>query len=94
MAWRCSTRTTKPAGPWPSQAPGRVRWFSLRQGAIDGCFVADRGLGRQIYLRRSGLEIPLCPTSAVQLRGEHNLQNVCAAAAAAHRRRSRAGRDP
>jgi len=63
-------------------APGRVCWFSLR-AEVEGCFVANRGQGRRIYLRRDGRETALCPTSAVQLRGEHNLQNICAAAAAA-----------
>ena len=71
------------------RTPGRVRWFSLRED-VEGCFVTNRGSGRQIYLRHDGGEIALCPTSAVQLRGEHNLQNICAAAAAA----SGAGAEP
>ncbi|MGE5597789.1 MAG: UDP-N-acetylmuramoyl-L-alanine--D-glutamate ligase, partial [Bacteroidota bacterium] len=61
---------------------GRVLWFGWRE-AREGCYIADRGQGRWIHLRLNGADIPLCPTGAVQLRGEHNLQNVCAAAAAA-----------
>ncbi len=67
-----------------SQARGRLLWFSLRR-AVDGCYVANygRGDGRQIYLRMDGRETAICPTGAVQVRGEHNLQNICAAVAAA-----------
>ncbi|NLG83429.1 MAG: UDP-N-acetylmuramoyl-L-alanine--D-glutamate ligase [Firmicutes bacterium] len=64
------------------RTPGRKLWFG-RPKEEDGCYVGDRGQGRWIYLRRKGEEISLCPVSAVRLRGEHNLQNICAAAAAA-----------
>ncbi|MGQ9780264.1 MAG: Mur ligase family protein, partial [Bacillota bacterium] len=64
------------------RAPGKKIWFGRQKGE-DGCYVADHGQGRWIYLWRNGSETPLCPVSAVRLRGEHNLQNICAAAAAA-----------
>lgn len=64
------------------RARGRLLQFSLRE-ETEGCFTADRGRGRWLHLRRGGVETPICPTSAVQIRGEHNLANICAAAAAA-----------
>ena len=63
-------------------APGRLLWFSI-SSEVEGCFTADRGQGRQIYIRADGAEHAICTTDAVQLCGEHNLQNICAAAAAA-----------
>lgn len=65
-----------------AEARGETLWFSLGE-VPEGAFVADRGRGRRVYLRRHGVETDVCGADEVQIRGEHNLQNVCAALAAA-----------
>lgn len=53
---------------------GRLRLFSLETPVADGAFVYED----TIWLR-NGREQRVCPVSVVQLRGRHNLLNVCAA---------------
>ncbi len=55
-------------------AQGHIRYFSLTKPIIDGAFVHED----HIWLR-NGKETAVCPASAVQLRGQHNLSNVLAA---------------
>lgn len=55
---------------------GRLRLFSMHQDVHDGAFVRNG----EIWLRsRSETEIAICPLEAIQLRGRHNIINVCAA---------------
>ncbi len=57
-------------------APGRVRLFSRRAPVSDGAYLADG----QLWLAEPQQEArPVCTTSEVQLRGEHNLLNALAA---------------
>jgi len=62
-------------------APARpqVFWFSRVKRVANGAFVR----GEQIVFRRNGAETVLLPRSGIGLRGEHNVENVLAAAAAA-----------
>jgi UDP-N-acetylmuramoylalanine--D-glutamate ligase len=52
-------------------------WFSRRQRVENGAFVA----GDQIVFRRNGQEQPVLERGDIQLKGEHNLENVLAAVA-------------
>ncbi len=55
---------------------GRLRLFSMHQDVHDGAFVRNG----KIWLRSdSETEIAVCPLEAIQLRGRHNIINVCAA---------------
>jgi UDP-N-acetylmuramoylalanine--D-glutamate ligase len=55
---------------------GRLRLFSMFQDVHDGAFVRNG----KIWLRSSSeTEISICPLEAIQLRGQHNIINVCAA---------------
>ncbi len=55
---------------------GRLRLFSTQTEVQDGAFIRD-GI---IWLRSpSQMEIAVCPLEAIQLRGQHNVINVCAA---------------
>jgi UDP-N-acetylmuramoylalanine--D-glutamate ligase len=55
---------------------GRLRLFSMLQDVHDGAFVRNG----KIWLRsRSETEVAICPLEAIQLRGRHNIVNVCAA---------------
>ena len=62
-------------------APARpqVFWFSRVKRVANGAFVR----GEEIVFRRNGAETVLLPRSSIGLRGEHNVENVLAAAAAA-----------
>jgi len=62
-------------------APARpqIFWFSREKRVASGAFLR----GDQIFFRRDGEEIPLLRRSYISLRGEHNLENVLAAASAA-----------
>jgi UDP-N-acetylmuramoylalanine--D-glutamate ligase len=62
-----------PTGP-------RVRWFSRQRRVVSGAFVRDH----EIVYRENGNEIVLLRREDIGLRGEHNVENVLAAAAAAH----------
>ncbi|MGH9734843.1 MAG: UDP-N-acetylmuramoyl-L-alanine--D-glutamate ligase [Candidatus Acidiferrales bacterium] len=63
-----------------------VYWFSRQKRVVSGAFVRDG----QIIFRIEGDEIPLLQRDEIPLRGEHNVENVLAACAAAYL----AGADP
>jgi UDP-N-acetylmuramoylalanine--D-glutamate ligase len=65
----------------PQYAPSNaeVFWFSRRKRIAQGCFLRDD----EIVFRRDGTETVLLRRRDVGLRGDHNLENVLAAAAAA-----------
>jgi UDP-N-acetylmuramoylalanine--D-glutamate ligase len=62
-------------------APSRpqVFWFSRQKRVASGCFVRDD----EIIFRRDGTETVLLRSRDIGLRGNHNVENVLAAAAAA-----------
>ncbi|MGB8954773.1 MAG: UDP-N-acetylmuramoyl-L-alanine--D-glutamate ligase [Tumebacillaceae bacterium] len=60
-------------------ANARVYPFSVREVLEEGVFVKDGNIHAILH----GKHIPLLPASEVSLKGEHNLQNVLAAAAIA-----------
>jgi UDP-N-acetylmuramoylalanine--D-glutamate ligase len=62
-------------------APARpqLHWFSRRKRVASGAFLQ----GDQIVFRRDGEVTPLVSRSEIALRGEHNVENVLAAASAA-----------
>ena len=57
----------------------RVFWFSRKQRVARGCFLRDE----EIVFRCDGTETVLLERKEIGLRGNHNLENVLAAAAAA-----------
>jgi UDP-N-acetylmuramoylalanine--D-glutamate ligase len=61
-----------PAGP-------RLFWFSRTRQVAAGAYLRDD----QIVFRRDGHDTPLLSRADIGLRGEHNLENVLAAASAA-----------
>src|SRR6202521_925447 len=65
----------------PPYAPSRppVYWFSRKMRVASGCFLRDD----EIVFRRDGTETVLLRRRDVGLRGDHNVENVLAAAAAA-----------
>src|SRR5690348_6158901 len=58
----------------------RVYWFSRQKRVASGAFLRDG----QIIFRMEGDEIPLLRRDEIPLRGEHNVENVLAACAAAY----------
>jgi len=64
----------------------QVYWFSRQKQVAQGAFLRDE----QIIFRREGSEIALARRDQITLRGEHNVENVLAACAAAYL----AGADP
>src|SRR6266853_3698854 len=58
---------------------GSLLWFSRKQRVENGAFVN----GDQIVFRQNGQEQPVLSRSDIQLKGEHNLENVLAAVAMA-----------
>ncbi len=58
----------------------RIFWFSRRTRVAEGAFLR----GGEIIFRSDGAEIVVARRDEIQLRGEHNLENVLAACAAAH----------
>lgn len=62
-------------------APSRpqVFWFSRQKRVASGCFLRDD----EIVFRRDGAETVLLRREDIGLRGDHNVENVLAAAAAA-----------
>jgi UDP-N-acetylmuramoylalanine--D-glutamate ligase len=67
-------------------ARGHIFWFSRQKRVAEGAFLRDH----QIFFRLEGTEMPLARRADIPLRGEHNLENVLAACAAAYL----AGADP
>jgi UDP-N-acetylmuramoylalanine--D-glutamate ligase len=65
----------------PRYAPSRptVFWFSREKRVASGCFLRDD----EIVFRRDGAETVLLRRRDIGLRGDHNVENVLAAAAAA-----------
>ncbi|MBI1737886.1 MAG: UDP-N-acetylmuramoyl-L-alanine--D-glutamate ligase, partial [Acidobacteria bacterium] len=65
----------------PRYAPSgpRVHWFSRTRRVMSGAFVREN----EIVFRQDGEETVLLRRSDIGLRGEHNVENVLAAAAAA-----------
>jgi UDP-N-acetylmuramoylalanine--D-glutamate ligase len=57
-----------------------VYWFSRTKRVATGTFLRDG----QIFFRHEGTETPLARREEISLRGEHNLENVLAASAAAY----------
>ena len=62
-----------PTGP-------HIFWFSRQKRVASGTFLRDG----QIFFRTEGAEIPLTRRDEIPLRGEHNVENVLAACAAAY----------
>jgi UDP-N-acetylmuramoylalanine--D-glutamate ligase len=62
-----------------SRVAGRVLWFSRRREVPSGVFVRDGW----IVAKLDGNVEPICPLSDIALRGQHNVENVLAAAACA-----------
>jgi UDP-N-acetylmuramoylalanine--D-glutamate ligase len=64
----------------PSYAPSgpRVLWFSRQRRVMSGAFVRDN----EIVFRQNGDQTVLLRRGDIGLRGEHNVENVLAAAAA------------
>ena len=58
-----------------SKVKGPLLWFSRKQPVEDGAFLA----GDQVIFRHNGQEQPVLGRSDIQLKGEHNLENVLAA---------------
>jgi UDP-N-acetylmuramoylalanine--D-glutamate ligase len=63
-----------------------IYWFSRRKRVAEGAFLLDD----QIVFRQEGTETPLVRREHIQLKGEHNVENVLAACAASYL----AGADP
>jgi UDP-N-acetylmuramoylalanine--D-glutamate ligase len=65
----------------PQYTPSRpqVFWFSRRKRVASGCFLR----GDEIVFRREGSETVLLLRADIGLRGDHNVENVLAAATAA-----------
>jgi UDP-N-acetylmuramoylalanine--D-glutamate ligase len=63
-----------------------IFWFSRQKRVAAGAFLLDG----QIVFRREGTETPLARRDEIPLKGEHNVENVLAACAAAYL----AGADP
>jgi UDP-N-acetylmuramoylalanine--D-glutamate ligase len=62
-----------PTGP-------HIFWFSRKKRVASGTFLRDG----QIFFRTEGAEVPLARRDEIPLRGEHNVENVLAACAAAY----------
>lgn len=65
---------------------GHIYWFSRQKRVAEGAFLRDE----QIFFRMEGTEVALARRDDIPLRGEHNVENVLAACAAAYL----AGADP
>jgi len=65
-----------------NKVKGSLLWFSRKQRVENGAFVdGDQIVFRQNDQRRNGQEQPVLSRSDIQLKGEHNLENVLAAVA-------------
>ncbi len=63
-----------------SSTSAKVFWFSRRKSVEPGCF----SLYGDIVLRTDDDEFPILKTADIQLRGEHNLENITAAITASY----------
>jgi UDP-N-acetylmuramoylalanine--D-glutamate ligase len=61
-------------------AKPKIFWFSIQKRVATGAFLRDD----QIIFRNEGSEVELARVADVQLRGQHNVENVLAACAAAY----------
>jgi UDP-N-acetylmuramoylalanine--D-glutamate ligase len=61
------------------RARGHLVWFSRTREVAEGSYVGDGW----VRLRLGGRESAVCPVEEILLRGDHNLENVLAATAAA-----------
>ena len=64
-----------------SLTPAKVLWFSRRKSVDEGTWIKNHQL---FILRTNNEDIPIAKTSEVQLRGEHNFENIAAAVVASH----------
>mgnify|MGYP001566837344 FL=1 len=64
-----------------AQTQAEVFWFSRRKSVDQGTWVKNK---QELILRADDQEFPLVKTDKVTLRGEHNLENIAAATAAAY----------
>lgn len=62
-----------------AQTPAQVYYFSRRKSVDQGAWVKNN----IIYWRENDQDIEVAKTSELQLRGEHNLENICASVTAA-----------
>ena len=62
-----------------SRVPGRVLWFSRLKPLVHGVFLRDGW----VVAKLNGHVEPICPVAEITLRGQHNVENVLAAAACA-----------
>ncbi|OGD56525.1 UDP-N-acetylmuramoylalanine--D-glutamate ligase [Candidatus Berkelbacteria bacterium RBG_13_40_8] len=60
---------------------GQVFWFSRRKSIDEGAFVRESS---EIILRMYGKDYKIADSSEITLRGEHNLENICAAVTASY----------
>ena len=63
-----------------TKTPAEVYWFSRRRDVDQGVYLR----GGELILRDNGKDNLLVKTSEVTLRGQHNLENIAAAATAAY----------
>jgi len=63
------------------KSDGEIFWFSRRKSVDEGAFVDVNG---DIILRTNHKDYKICNKKEVILRGEHNLENICAAAVASY----------
>ncbi|MBI2528115.1 MAG: UDP-N-acetylmuramoyl-L-alanine--D-glutamate ligase [Candidatus Rokubacteria bacterium] len=68
-----------PTAALAARTAARVIWFSRRRVLAHGVFVQDD----RVVARLNGRPESLCPVSEIRLRGQHNVENVLAAAACA-----------
>ena len=61
--------------------PAKIYWFSRRKSIDEGVWLSPQ---KEIILRINDKDIPIAKTSAVLLRGEHNLENISAAILASY----------
>jgi UDP-N-acetylmuramoylalanine--D-glutamate ligase len=61
-------------------AKPHIFWFSRQKRVAAGAFLRDE----QIFFRKEGSEVALARRDEISLRGEHNVENVLAACAAAY----------
>jgi UDP-N-acetylmuramoylalanine--D-glutamate ligase len=68
-----------PAATEHAPSGQQIFWFSRKKRVVNGAYLS----GDQIVFRREGEDVTLLNRSQITLRGDHNLENVLAAASAA-----------